>query len=264
MNYWIFQGNPTRFDVADRSKVDDGKQETWLVSRYRELMHAGDVVFLWRSGETSRRGIYAWGIMQGGAGIPRKLGSGGQDIIQEAPSRTHPGLRDASHSTTPGSSYIPDGNWYKLCTFQGGGGCHRGNYWSPFRPGLHTGGALIMRGWLFGVFLIALLVSIILTAVGLLANWGIWITTPLVKQGEKLPLLENLVTGVLLAIVALLLELGRRWFIARNAKDQLADAYVRLVAAAVILQQLLRKNRIPTTLTLPIISTKTSNLKTRS
>jgi hypothetical protein len=92
-----------------------------------------------------------------------------------------------------------------------------------------------MRGWLFGVFLIALLVSIILTAVGLLANWGIWITTPLVKQGEKLPLLENLVTGVLLAIVALLLELGRRWFIARNAKDQLADAYVRLVAAAVIL-----------------------------
>ena len=92
-----------------------------------------------------------------------------------------------------------------------------------------------MRGWLFGVFLVTLLVAVTLTALGLLANWGIGITSPLVQQGEKLPLLENLVVGVLLAIVGLLLELGRRWFIARNTKDQLVDAYVRLVAAAIIL-----------------------------
>jgi len=76
MKYWIFQGNPTRFDVADRSRVDEGKRETWLVSRYRDLMHAGDIVYFWRSGETNRRGIYAWGTMQAEPEYHENWGSG--------------------------------------------------------------------------------------------------------------------------------------------------------------------------------------------
>ena len=65
MNTWIFQGNPERYDVADLAKVSDGKTETWLVSRHRAEMEIGDIVYFWRSGESEKRGIYAWGSIVG-------------------------------------------------------------------------------------------------------------------------------------------------------------------------------------------------------
>lgn len=92
-----------------------------------------------------------------------------------------------------------------------------------------------MRGWLFGLFLATVFVAVAITAVGLLANWGIWIESPLVKAGEELPLLGSLVTGVILAIVALALEIGRRWFLSRTARDELASAYLDLLGAIVVL-----------------------------
>lgn len=64
MKNWIFQGVPERYDVADPEKVDVGKEETWLVSRYREEMTPGDKVYLWRAGDKSKRGIYAVGVIE--------------------------------------------------------------------------------------------------------------------------------------------------------------------------------------------------------
>lgn len=92
-----------------------------------------------------------------------------------------------------------------------------------------------MRGWLFAAFVLTLLVAVTITALGLLAQWGIWVKSDLVEKGEKLPLLQSMVTGVLVAIVGLMLELGRRWFIARNVKDEVTEAYLHLVGAAVVL-----------------------------
>ncbi len=65
MRRWIFQGVPERYDVADRRKVDEGKKETWLVTRYREQMHPGDVVYFWRAGQEEQKGLYAWGTIEG-------------------------------------------------------------------------------------------------------------------------------------------------------------------------------------------------------
>ena len=92
-----------------------------------------------------------------------------------------------------------------------------------------------MRGWLFAVFLLTLLVSVVITALGLLANWGIWMESSVVERGEELPLLRTMVTGVLVASVGLVLELGRRWFIARNVNDEVTEVYVQLISAAVVL-----------------------------
>lgn len=64
MKNWIFQGIPDRYDVADPEKVSVGKEETWLVSRYRDEMNPGDKVYLWRAGEKTKRGIYAVGKIE--------------------------------------------------------------------------------------------------------------------------------------------------------------------------------------------------------
>ena len=61
MKAWIFQGRPSRYDVAEELKP--GKYEEWVASAgYRE-MQPGDVVFFWRAseGEPQRRGLYGWG-----------------------------------------------------------------------------------------------------------------------------------------------------------------------------------------------------------
>ena len=61
MKSWIFQGNPNQYDIRDRNNVDEGKEQYWQVRRYAKEIHAGDIVYLWRAGEQSLRGIYAWG-----------------------------------------------------------------------------------------------------------------------------------------------------------------------------------------------------------
>lgn len=91
-----------------------------------------------------------------------------------------------------------------------------------------------MRGSLFGIFLLTLLIAVGMTAFGLLINWGI-VPSALVESGKPLPLLDKLVTGVILAVVGLLVELGRRWFIVKNVKDELNDTCLKLIGAAVVL-----------------------------
>jgi predicted RNA-binding protein with PUA-like domain len=54
---WIFQANPERYDLlnclADRELIDD----VWMVNRYKNQIHAGDVGLIWMSGKDA--GIYA-------------------------------------------------------------------------------------------------------------------------------------------------------------------------------------------------------------
>lgn len=92
-----------------------------------------------------------------------------------------------------------------------------------------------MKGWLFAAFILAILISVIITAIGLLANWGIWIQSSMAEAGKELPLLGILVKGVLIAFVGLAIELGRRWFLARNIKSEIGEAYLDLLSALVVL-----------------------------
>jgi EVE domain len=59
MKAWIFQGKPERYDL--RAELQEGKTETWLVTRYREKMAKEDIVYFWRSGSRDERGLYGWG-----------------------------------------------------------------------------------------------------------------------------------------------------------------------------------------------------------
>lgn len=54
---WIFQANPNIFDID--GAISELKEMTWKVNRYRERIHAGDTVYLWKSGENA--GIVAVG-----------------------------------------------------------------------------------------------------------------------------------------------------------------------------------------------------------
>lgn len=76
MHAWIFQGVPDRYDLAD--KLQPGQRETWLVSRFRDEMREGDVVFFWRAGERRLRGFYGWGRISENA--PRQYGEWGWGI----------------------------------------------------------------------------------------------------------------------------------------------------------------------------------------
>ena len=60
MKAWIFQAKPERYEVKE---LQVNQHITWLVTRYREEMHKGDLVFLWRAGDRSERGIYGWGCL---------------------------------------------------------------------------------------------------------------------------------------------------------------------------------------------------------
>ena len=54
--YWLFQGNPKRYDL--REKLKPGQTEQWVVTRYVTRIQPGDIVWFWRSGE---RALYGWG-----------------------------------------------------------------------------------------------------------------------------------------------------------------------------------------------------------
>ena len=57
--YWIFQGMPERYDLADKLIPD--KIESWTLSRYHSEVKPGDVVYFWRGGRQS--GLYGWGVI---------------------------------------------------------------------------------------------------------------------------------------------------------------------------------------------------------
>jgi SIR2-like domain/EVE domain/AAA domain len=61
MNYWIFQSNVDQQDL--RTRLQEGKEDTRLASRYRQQMSEGDLVFFWLSGSERIRGIYGWGML---------------------------------------------------------------------------------------------------------------------------------------------------------------------------------------------------------
>ena len=56
MSYWIFKANPSKYRLDDRLK-DPQRVISWTVSRYRDQIKPGDIVFLWRAAEP--RGIVA-------------------------------------------------------------------------------------------------------------------------------------------------------------------------------------------------------------
>lgn len=56
MNTWLFQANPSRFDL-DAFLAAKPTETEWLVSRYAERIRPGDRVFLWRSGDDA--GVFA-------------------------------------------------------------------------------------------------------------------------------------------------------------------------------------------------------------
>jgi predicted RNA-binding protein with PUA-like domain len=61
MGYWIFQGKPSRYDVA--TQLIEGNIEEWTAYQNNQDMKVGDIVFLWRAAEKERakRGVYGWG-----------------------------------------------------------------------------------------------------------------------------------------------------------------------------------------------------------
>ena len=60
---WIFQAIPKRYDL--REKMRQGQTETWLVTRYKDEMQHGDIVYFWQAGAPDIRGIYGWGRISG-------------------------------------------------------------------------------------------------------------------------------------------------------------------------------------------------------
>jgi hypothetical protein len=56
MTYWIFKCNPERYKLTERM-ADPNPAMTWTVSRYRDEIGPGDIVFIWETGR--ERGIRA-------------------------------------------------------------------------------------------------------------------------------------------------------------------------------------------------------------
>jgi hypothetical protein len=84
MRAWIFQAKPEQYEIKD---IREDQEETWLVTRYRREMGRGDIVFFWRAGDRSERGIYGWGnIVEGEA---REIEGWGYGIRVEYRRRFH-------------------------------------------------------------------------------------------------------------------------------------------------------------------------------
>jgi predicted RNA-binding protein with PUA-like domain len=61
MRHWIFQSRPDRYDLRREGVLRPGETDSWVASRYRELMQPGDVVYFWLSGDPKHKGIYGRG-----------------------------------------------------------------------------------------------------------------------------------------------------------------------------------------------------------
>jgi predicted nucleic acid-binding Zn-ribbon protein len=57
--YWIFQGRPDQYDLAE--KLVPVESEVWLLSHSHQGVNPGDVVYFWRSGR--QPGLYGWGFV---------------------------------------------------------------------------------------------------------------------------------------------------------------------------------------------------------
>lgn len=52
-NVWIFQGNPKKYEVYNSLLDESLKEDTWLVSRYRDDIRIGDITLIWKAGQRS-------------------------------------------------------------------------------------------------------------------------------------------------------------------------------------------------------------------
>lgn len=50
MNYWIFKGNPDRYNIDARLRNPEART-TWNVTRYKTQIEPGDIAFIWRTGK---------------------------------------------------------------------------------------------------------------------------------------------------------------------------------------------------------------------
>jgi hypothetical protein len=64
MNYFIFQGVDKSYP-GFLNDLQPGNTVRWTATRYRSRMSVGDLVFLWRGGDTAIRGVYGWGRITG-------------------------------------------------------------------------------------------------------------------------------------------------------------------------------------------------------
>jgi len=92
-----------------------------------------------------------------------------------------------------------------------------------------------MRRWISAVIIFASVVTILLAVIGLLASWGIWIKSDVVKAGKALPHVGTLVTIGLLSFVNLTIQLGRSWFLARKAMEELPALYLEMLSVAIVI-----------------------------
>ncbi len=56
---WIFQATPLTYDVYSSLLDDKLAEAAWLVNRYKDEIHAGDIALIWKA--RKRSGIYAVG-----------------------------------------------------------------------------------------------------------------------------------------------------------------------------------------------------------
>ncbi len=61
LRHWIFQARPDRFDLA--KGLQPGKTDTWILSRFRDEVEPGHIVYFWRSGRQA--GFHGWGEIAG-------------------------------------------------------------------------------------------------------------------------------------------------------------------------------------------------------
>ena len=66
---WIFQANPDSFDIDEA--IRELKEITWKVNRYKDQVHAGGTVYIWKSGENA--GIIAVGKILGEPALLKDL-----------------------------------------------------------------------------------------------------------------------------------------------------------------------------------------------
>ena len=74
MNYWIFQATPSQFDLRNEENFRTGMDGSWHVTRYRNEIGVGDLVFFWMAGDANIRGVYGWGNVTSAPYLP----NGGQ------------------------------------------------------------------------------------------------------------------------------------------------------------------------------------------
>jgi hypothetical protein len=76
VTYWIFKGNPERYDLDGRLRHPDPKT-SWNATRYRDDLVPGDIAFIWRTGP------------KGGIVAVMRLDSRPQEIAEVSPDASY-------------------------------------------------------------------------------------------------------------------------------------------------------------------------------